>query len=154
MKRYRLKEDQAEAILELKLRQLAKLQEKNIRGEQKELAKEKADLQRTLNSAARLKRLVRDELLADAEEFGDERRSPLVEREAAKPLSDTDLIASEPVTVVLSEKGWIRGARSHDVDSKTLSYRSGDRYLHDVAGRTNETLLCIDSTGRLSLIHI
>ena len=148
MKRYRLKEDQTEAILELRLRQLAKLEEKNIRGEQKELTEEKADLQKILNSAARLKRLVRDELLADAEEFGDQRRSPLIEREVAKPLSDTDLIASEPVTVVLSEKGWIRGARSHDVDSKTLSYRSGDRYLHDVAGRTNETLLCIDSTGR------
>jgi topoisomerase-4 subunit A len=148
MKRYRLKEDQAEAILELRLRQLAKLEEKNIRGEQKELTKEKADLQRILNSTARLKRLVRDELLADAEEFGDQRRSPLIEREAAKPLNDTDLIASEPVTVVLSEKGWIRGARSHDIDSKTLSYRSGDQYLHDIAGRTNETLLCIDSTGR------
>ena len=148
MKRYRLKEDQAEAILELRLRQLAKLEEKNIRGEQKELTKEKADLQKILNSADRLKRLVRDELLADAEEFGDQRRSPLIEREVAKPLSDTDLIASEPVTVVLSEKGWIRGARSHDIDAKTLSYRSGDRYLHDVAGRTNETLLCIDSTGR------
>mgnify|MGYP002526391257 CR=1 FL=1 len=85
MKRYRLKEDQAEAILELRLRQLAKLEEKNIRGEQKELTEEKADLQKILNSAARLKRLVRDELLADAEEFGDQRRSPLIEREVAKP---------------------------------------------------------------------
>ena len=72
----------------------------------------------------------------------------MIERQAAKPLSDIDLITSEPVTVVLSEKGWIRGARSHDIDSKSLSYRSGDRYLHDAAGRTNETLLCIDSTGR------
>jgi topoisomerase-4 subunit A len=148
MKRYRLKEEQAEAILELKLRQLGRLEEKSIKEEQKDLAREKSYLQKILKSATHLKRLVRDELLADAEQFGDERRSPLVERETAKALSETDLLPSEPVTVVLSEKGWIRGSRSHDIDSESLSYRSGDRYLHDAVGRTNDTLLCIDSTGR------
>ena len=148
MKQYKLTNEQVEAILELKLRNLAKLEEKKIKEERKVLTKEKADLQRTLKSNVQLKRLVQEELLADAEEYGDLRRSPIVRREAAKALSETDLIPSEPITVVLSEKGWIRSARSHDVDPGKLSYRSGDRYLHHGLGRTNDILLCLDSTGR------
>jgi topoisomerase-4 subunit A len=148
MKRYKLKNDQVEAILELKLRQLAKLEEIKIKSEQKELTSEMIDLQNILKSPIRLNRLVQEELLADGEEFGDERSSPLLEREAAKALSETELMPSDPITVVLSEKGWIRGARSHDVDARKLSYRSGDRYLHEASGRTNDILLCIDSTGR------
>ena len=148
MKRYKLKDDQVEAILELKLRQLAKLEEIKIKSEQNELTSEMIDLQKILKSTIRLNRVVQEELLADAEEFGDERSSPLLERDAAKALSETELMPSDPITVVLSEKGWIRGARSHDVDARKLSYRSGDRYLHEVSGRTNDILLCIDSTGR------
>ena len=148
MKKIGLKENQAEAILELKLRQLAKLEEVKIRQEQKDLSKELKSIQAILKSKMRLNRLVRDELLADAEEFGDERCSPMVERETAKSLTQNELIPSDPITVVLSEKGWIRGGRSHDLDARTLSYRSGDKYLHEVSGRTNEILLCIDSTGR------
>tara|TARA_Y100001960_G_scaffold293755_1_gene337004 strand:- start:264 stop:1826 length:1563 start_codon:yes stop_codon:yes gene_type:complete len=148
IKKFRLKENQAEAILEMKLRQLAKLEEVRIRKEQKDLSKELKSIQTVLKSKVRLNELVRNELLADAEEFGDARYSPLVEREAAKSLTQNELISSDPITVVLSEKGWIRGARSHDVDARKLNYRSGDKYLHEVSGRTNEILLCIDSTGR------
>ncbi|MEE3288496.1 MAG: DNA topoisomerase IV subunit A, partial [Pseudomonadota bacterium] len=148
MKRFRLSEDQAEAILDLKLRHLARLEELKIKGEEEELAREKRELQKILKSRDRLKRVVRDELLSDAEEFGDERRSPLVERDAARALNETDLIPSEPITVVLSQKGWIRAAKGTEIDPRELNYRGDDGYLHAGAGRTNQPLLTIDSGGR------
>ena len=149
MKRFKLSDTQAESILELKLRHLARLEEMKINGEQHELTREKTELQKILKSRDRLKKVVREELLADAEDFGDERRSPLVKREAAQALSETALIPAEPITVVLSRKGWIRAAKGTEVDPRELSYRGEDGYLHSGTGRTNQPLLCIDSTGRV-----
>lgn len=148
MKRFRLSDDQAEAILELKLRNLAKLEELRIKAEQKELNSERDMLKKTLASDKRLKRLIRDELLEDAEEFGDGRRSPIVERAAAKAIDHTKLIPAEPITVVLSKKGWVRAAKGQEIDPRDLSYRSGDAYLHAAHGRTNQSIVCLDSTGR------
>ena len=149
VKRFKLSETQAEAILELKLRHLARLEEIKITGEQRALSREKAELQKILKSRDRLKTVVKKELTADAEEFGDDRRSPLVEREAAQALSESALIPSEPITVVLSKKGWIRAAKGLEVDPRELAYRGDDGYLHSGPGRTNQPLLCLDSTGRV-----
>ena len=148
MKRFKLSDAQAEAILELKLRHLAKLEEIKIRGEQEELNRERDTLEKTLKSKARLKRLVRDELLGDAGEFGDPRRTPIVEREAAKAMDQSQLIPSEPITAVLSEQGWVRAAKGHEVDPRGLSYRSGDGYLHAARGKSTQMVVAIDSTGR------
>jgi len=148
MKRFKLTEIQAEAILETKLRHLAKLEEMKIKGEQKELAKERAELESILKSAIRLKQKVRDEIIADAEEFGDPRRSPLVEREAAKAIDVTQLLPTEPITVVLSEKGWVRAAKGHEVDARALDYKTGDRFLQSARGRSNQLAVFLDSTGR------
>jgi topoisomerase-4 subunit A len=148
VKRYSLKGNQADAILDLKLRHLAKLEEVKIKREKKSLSGEMKDLLKVLKSVQLLDELIQEELLADADEFGDERCSPLVSREAAKALSKSELMSSDPITVVLSDKGWIRGARGHDVDARKLSYRLGDKHLQDAAGRTSDILLCIDSTGR------
>ncbi len=147
-KRFRLSQEQVEAILELRLRQLARLAEIKIKAEQEALQAEKRELLKILKSKSQLKNVVRDELLADAEAFGDERRSPVVERQAAQVLSETVLLPSEPITAVLSQKGWVRAAKGHDVAARELNYRAGDEFLHAVYGRTNETLLCLDSTGR------
>ncbi|WP_213999544.1 DNA topoisomerase IV subunit A [Arsukibacterium sp.] len=141
-------ERQAEAILELKLRHLAKLEEMKIRGEQDELAKERDKLQSILGSEKKLTKLIRDELLADAEKYGDERRSPLVTRGEAKALSEKELLPSEPVTVVLSEKGWVRCAKGHDVDGNALSYKAGDAFKAMASGRSNQQAVFIDSSGR------
>ena len=138
-KRFRLSKEQVEAILEIRLRQLAKLEEIKIRAEQEALEAEEKELSKILKSRTRLKTVVRNELLADAEAFGDERRSPLVKREAAQAMSESALIPSEPLTVVLSQKGWIRAAKGHDVEPRDLNYRSGDGFLHAVLGRSNET---------------
>ena len=148
MQRFSLSNEQAEAILELKLRHLAKLEEMNIRKEQEELLQERDSLQNTLASPARLKTLIKKELLAVADEFGDPRRSPLVEREAAVRISELELTSSEPITIVMSDKGWIRAAKGHDIDPNTLSYKSGDSYRMSVCGRTNLPLVILDSTGR------
>src|SRR5436305_2572977 len=148
MKRFGLSELQAESILELKLRFLNKLEEVQIRGEQAKLQSERTELEKILGSKARLRKQVRDELLKDADEFGDKRRSPIVEREAAKALDATALIPSEPVTVVLSEKGWIRAGKGHDLDPSALQYKSGDAFLHSARGRSNQLAVVIDSTGR------
>ena len=148
MKRFKLSDDQAEAILETKLRHLAKLEELRIRGEQTELQAELAELEGTLNSRARLKRLVRDEIVADAEQFGDERRTRIVEREAAQAIDDTELVTSEPVTVVLSTRGWVRAAKGHDIDPRTLSYKTGDEFQSAAPGRSTQLAVFIDSTGR------
>lgn len=148
VKRFKITETQAEAILELKLRQIAKLEEIKIRGEQEELLKEQSELEKILGSAKRLKTLIRNELLKVAEDYGDDRRSPLVEREEAQALSDTELLTSDPVTVVLSEKGWIRAAKGHDIDPAGLNYRSGDQYKASALGKTNQFAYLLDSTGR------
>src|SRR5262245_11929084 len=124
MKRFSVSDQQAEAILETKLRHLARLEEMKIRGEQAELAAERAELEKTLKSKAKLKRLVRDEINADAAKYGDERRSRLVERSAAQAIDETELVASEPVTVVLSKSGWVRAAKGHEIDPATLSYKT------------------------------
>jgi len=146
--RFDLSEDQADYILDTKLKQLARLEEMKIRGEQDELDSERDRLIGTLGSKAKLKKLVKDELLADAKKFGDARRSPLVAREAAQALDETELVASEPVTVVLSEKGWVRAAKGHDIDATTLSYREGDALLTTAKGRTTQQVAFIDSAGR------
>ena len=146
--RFALSDDQADYILETKLRQLARLEEMKIRGEQDELDKERDRLLATLGSKAKLRKLVKDELLADAKKFGDARRSPLVARNAAQALDEIELVASEPMTVVLSEKGWIRAAKGHDVDASTLGYREGDGLLAAVRGRSTQQVAFLDSTGR------
>lgn len=148
MARFELSDTQAEAVLDLKLRNLAKLEEMSIRGEQDELAIERDELQKILGSAARLKTLIKKELVAVAEKFGDERRSPLVAREEAKAFSELELVSADPVTVVMSEKGWIRGAKGHDIDPTSLSYKSGDGFKMAVRGRTNQPVVILDSTGR------
>jgi topoisomerase-4 subunit A len=148
MQRFKLSDLQAEAILELKLRYLNRLQEMEIRGEQKKLTEERAALEKILGSKKLLRRQVRDELVKDAEEFGDRRRSPIVEREAAKALDPTALIPSEPVTIVLSERGWVRAGKGHDLDPTALQYRAGDAFLHAAKGRSNQLAVFIDSSGR------
>jgi len=148
MARFKLSDLQAESILELKLRFLNKLEEMEIRGEQTKLQAERANLEKILGSKKLLHKQVKDELERDAEEFGDKRRSPIVEREAAKALDPTVLIPSEAVTVVLSERGWIRGGKGHDLDPTALQYKSGDAFLHAAKGRSNQPAIFIDSTGR------
>ena len=148
MKRFSISERQAEAILELKLRHLAKLEEMKIRGEQEELEKERERLSLLLNSDARLKTLVKTELKEDAEQFGDARRSPLVIREVAKAIDQSELVPSEPITAVLSQQGWIRAAKGHDINARELNYKSGDGYLSSAQGRSNQMLISLDSTGR------
>jgi topoisomerase IV subunit A len=148
MKRFDLSDRQAETILELKLRHLNRLEEMKIRGEQDELLRERNDLEKTLGSKARLKKKVREELERDAEEFGDDRRSPIVAREAARALDATALVPSEPVTIVLSEKGWVRSAKGHEVEAASLSYRAGDQLLDMAKGRSNGVAVFLDSTGR------
>jgi topoisomerase-4 subunit A len=148
MARFGLSEEQADYILDTKLKQLARLEEMKIRGEQDELAKEREKIIGILGSKAKLKKQVKDELLADAKKFGDERRSPLVEREAAQAISETELVPSEPVTVVLSKKGWIRSAKGHDVEAAALSYRDGDGLLQAARGRSTQQVAFVDSTGR------
>ena len=148
MARFELTEIQADYILETRLRQLARLEEMKIRGEQDELLKEQAKLQALLGSDTKLRKLVRSELIKDAETYGDERRSPIVERAEAKALSENELMPTEPVTVVLSEKGWIRCAKGHDIDATGLSYKAGDGFKAAAAGRSNQFAVLIDSTGR------
>ncbi|MDH4040123.1 MAG: DNA topoisomerase IV subunit A [Gammaproteobacteria bacterium] len=148
MQRFGLSDPQAEAVLELKLRNLARLEEISIRGEQDELASERDELQKILGSAARLKTLIKNELLAVAEKYGDKRRSPLVQREEAKAFSELEMVSADPVTVVISEKGWIRGARGHDIDPASLSYKSGDSFKMAAHGRSNQPVVILDSTGR------
>ena len=148
MARFALSEDQADYILDTRLRQLARLEEMKIRGEQDELAKERDKLQSLLGSEAKLKKLVRAEILADAEKYGDERRSPIVARAEAKALSENELLPTEPVTVVLSEKGWVRCAKGHDIDATGLSYKAGDGFKAAAPGRSNQYAVFIDNTGR------
>ena len=149
MERFSLTDVQAEAILELKLRHLAKLEEMKIRGEQDELEQERQALEKTLGSEHLLNRLIRKEIERDAEKYGDERRSPIVERGAAQALDTTELIANEPVTIIMSQKGWIRAAKGYDIEVESLNYRAGDGYLAACKGRTTLPTYVLDSTGRV-----
>ncbi|MEO7325221.1 MAG: DNA topoisomerase IV subunit A [Dokdonella sp.] len=146
--RFRLSEEQADYILETRLRQLARLEEMKINTERDELEEERARINVILNSKARLKTLIKDELKDDARKYGDARRSPLIERAVAQALDEAALVASEPITVVLSAKGWIRAAKGHDVIAAELNYRDGDSYLAAAQGRTTQQVALIDSTGR------
>jgi topoisomerase-4 subunit A len=148
MARFGLSDTQAEYILDTKLRQLARLEEFKIRSEQDELAKEKAELELLLGSQARLKTLVKNELKATAEEYGDERRSPLKERGEAQAFNEKDLLTAEPITAVLSDKGWLRAAKGHEIDPASLSYKSGDKFLAAALGRSNQNVFLQDTSGR------
>ena len=149
MRRFELSERQADAILNLRLRNLAKLEEMKIRGEQDELDGERRELEAILKSESRLKTLMKREIRADVETHGDARRTRLVEREAARALDETALIPSEPVTVVLSERGWARAAKGHEIDASALNYKSGDGFMAAARGRSNEAALFVDSSGRV-----
>jgi len=149
MQRFSLSDRQAEAILELKLRYLARLEEMKIRAEQKALEQERKVLKQTLSSTKRLHALIQDEIRADAEKHGDARKSPIVRRPAARALEASSLIASEPITIVLSEKGWVRAAKGHDIDPVGLAFRSGDAFLGSAQGRSNQPVYVFDSTGRV-----
>ena len=148
MSHFEITGTQAEAILELKLRNLAKLEEMKIRGEQDALEEERSQLETTLGSKQRMKTLVKNELLEDAEKYGDERRSQLTEREAAQALKEEDLIPSEPCTIVLSKSGWVRAAKGHEIDATTLNYKAGDEFQHAARGRSNQQAVFLDSSGR------
>ncbi len=148
MKRFKLTAVQTEAILETKLRHLAKLEEMKIRGEQDELTIERNNLAKTLKSKMRLKTVVKNELREDSHEFGDERRSPIVKRELARAIDQATLLPTEPITVVLSKNGLVRAAKGHDVDPKTLNYKGDDSYQHHARGKSNQLVIFIDSTGR------
>jgi len=148
MQRFGLSEIQADYVLDTKLRQLARLEEIKIRAEQEALAAEQAQLEKTLGSRQRMKTLIRKEIQADAEKYGDARRSPIVSRPAAEALDETDLTPSEPVTVVLSEKGWVRAAKGHEIDPAGLNYKAGDRFLAAVHLRSNQPAVFVDSAGR------
>jgi topoisomerase-4 subunit A len=148
MSRFGLSDIQAEAILEIKLRQLAKLEEIKIRGEQDELSAERDKLEKILGSKARMRTLIKKEILADAETYGDDRRTVLVTRPEASAFSETEILPSEAVSVVLSERGWIRSAKGHDIDPTGLSYKAGDSFAFMAQGKSNESTVLIDSTGR------
>ncbi|WGE84267.1 DNA topoisomerase IV subunit A [Actinobacillus equuli] len=148
MARFNLSEVQAEAILNLRLRHLAKLEEHELQAEKSQLEKERDELQLTLGSERRLNTLIKKEIQADAKAFASPRRSPLVERAEAKAISESDLTPTEDVTVILSEKGWVRCAKGHDIDVQGLSYRAGDGYLAHAHGRSNQPVVFLDSTGR------
>lgn len=148
MKRFKLSEIQVEAVLDTKLRHLARLEEMQIKGEQDELSKEKEEIEKILSSNTRLKKLVRKELEADANKFGDKRRSPLVVRKEAQAMRETEIMPTEPVTVVLSSMGWIRAAKGHEVDPMSLNYKAGDAFLSSAKGRSNQPSIFLDSTGR------
>lgn len=148
MKRFKITDIQAEAILELKLRHLAKLEEMEIKGEQTELAKEKDEIEKTLASTAKLKKLIRSEILADAEKYGDARRSPLIVRATAQAIEIQEILPTEPVTVVLSQQGWVRSAKGHEIDPLSLNYKAGDEFKMAAKGRSNQSAVFLDSTGR------
>jgi len=148
MKRFRLSDEQTEEILNTRLRHLAKLEEMKIREEQKTLAAEREELEALLKSKAKLKKLIAAEIRADADKYGDERRTKIIEREAAQAIDETTLIPNEAVTVVLSTGGWARSAKGHDIEPRALSYKSGDAFQALARGRSLQPAVFIDSTGR------
>jgi len=148
IKRFKLSDEQADAILDTKLRHLARLEEMQIRREQDALTKERDTIEKTLGSNTKLKRLIRDELLADAEKYGNKRNSPIVVRREALAMKESEILPTELVTIVLSSKGWVRAAKGHDIDPTSLSYKAGDEFLASAAGRSNQPAIFLDSTGR------
>ena len=153
MERFGITEIQADAILEIRLRQLAKLEEIKIRAEQDELEAEREQLEEILGSDKLMRKLIKDELKADAKEYGDDRRSPIVTREEAKALDEKALLSADPITVVLSKQGWIRAAKGHDIDPNGLNYKSGDGFKLACKGRMNQPLILLDTTGRAYAIE-
>ena len=147
-KKFKLSVVQVDAILEIRLRQLAKLEEIKIKEEQSNLDSERKDLEKLLGSKTRLKTLIKKELKADAEIYGDQRNSPIVTREEASAFDETELISSDPVTVVLSERGWIRAAKGHEIDPESLNYREGDSYFSSALSRNNQNAVFLDSKGK------
>ena len=148
MARFNLSDEQADAILNLRLRHLAKLEENQLKAEQDELEKERLNLEAILGSERRLNTLIKKEIQEDAKKYANPRMSQLVEREEAKMISESDMTPAEPVTVILSEMGWVRCAKGHDIDPKSLSYKAGDNYLAHACGKSNQAVVFIDSTGR------
>jgi len=148
IKTFKISDIQAEAILETKLRHLARLEEMKIRAEQEELSLEKGGLETLLGSERRIKTLIKNEIEEDAETYGDERRSPIVSRDAARALDETDLVPSEAITVVLSSRGWVRAGKGHDIDVRALNYKSGDDFQDMAQGKSNQSVVFIDSFGR------
>ncbi len=149
IERFSITERQADSILEIRLRQLAKLEEIKIRAEQKALANERKKIEQLLGSEARMKTLIKKELIADAETYGDERRTVIVDRPAAKALTENDLLPSEPLTVVLSEKGWVRAAKGFDIEPTKLAYKTGDKFQDSCQGKSNQRVSFIDQSGRV-----
>ncbi len=149
MARFELSERQAEAILEMKLRHLAKLEEIKLQSELDELSQERDHLQNILGSESKLKKLVKDEIARDRDQFGDPRRSPLVAREESQALKEEDILPNEPITVVISQKGWVRAAKGHDVDGRELSYKAGDEFKAQTFARSNQQILFFDSEGKV-----
>ncbi|WP_114934436.1 DNA topoisomerase IV subunit A [Haemophilus influenzae] len=148
MARFNLSDEQADAILNLRLRHLAKLEENQLKAEQDELEKERLNLEAILGSERRLNTLIKKEIQEDAKKYASSRMSQLVEREEAKMISESDMTPAEPVTVILSEMGWVRCAKGHDIDPKSLNYKAGDNYLAHACGKSNQAVVFIDSTGR------
>lgn len=148
MQRFDLSETQADYILDTRLRQLARLEEMKIKSDQEELNREREDIEKTLGSDARMKTLIKKELVAVAEEYGDDRRSPIVSRADATAYTEDDITSVDPVTIVLSDKGWIRAAKGHDIDPTSLSYKSGDGFKLASKGKSNQSVVLLDSTGR------
>lgn len=148
IKKYKISEIQADAILEIKLRQLAKLEEIKIREEQSALSAERDDIEKTLGSSARLKTLVKNELKEDQKTYGDKRQSPIVSRTEAKAMSFEEIAPAENVTIVLSKKGWVRAAKGHEIDGNTLSYRAGDTFYQQILGKSTDTIIFFDNAGK------
>ncbi|MGD9698067.1 MULTISPECIES: DNA topoisomerase IV subunit A [unclassified Acinetobacter] len=148
MSHFNIDEIQAEAILELKLRHLARLEEMEMRREQEELEARAAIIREQLANPESLKALIINELKEDAKKFGDDRRSPIVRRAEALAINEQDMLPADPVTVVLSEAGWIRSAKGHEVDAENLNFRAGDQYLSHAQGKSNQRVYVLDDTGR------
>lgn len=148
MKRFKLSSEQADAILDTKLRHLAKLEEMQIKRENDRLAKERDEIEKTLSKTALMKKLIRAELILDAEKFGDKRQSPIVARAEAQAMKETEILPTEPITIVLSERGWIRAAKGHEIDPTALSYKAGDQFRTAAMGRSNQLAVFLDTTGR------
>lgn len=149
MARFNISERQAEAILETKLRHLAKLEEIKLRGELDELNAERDNLQKILSSDARLRTLVKHEIIQDRDQFGDARRSPIITRQDSQALKEEDILPNEPITVVLSKNGWIRAGKGHDLDGRELSYKAGDEFKAQALGRSNQQIVFFDSEGKV-----
>ena len=149
MQRFSLSEIQADSILNLRLRYLAKLEEIKIKTEQDGLNNERKYIEETLSDNNKLKELIKKEISSDAEAYGDKRRTKIIEREAAQAIDETQLVVSEPVTVILSQRGWARAAKGHEIDPHTINYKAGDGYLAVAYGRSNQLAMFMDSTGRV-----